>query len=321
MDPDARGERWQYWLARALHELGQRAEAREIYVELARGRGYYAFLAADRVGTPYRIEGMATPELQDVRAQVRELPAVARTRELLALDRTLDARREWRDATNQMNKEQLMSAALLASDLGWLDQAIFTLARTGFWEDLELRFPVSHLEQVVGAEHRTGLDRAWILAVIRQESAFNPDARSPVGAMGLMQLMPRTAKAVATRHLGQSAPRPSQITDPQLNIRLGSTYLAHVLERLGKNPVLATAAYNAGPHRVERWLPEQTMDADIWIELIPFGETREYVKRVLSYRAIYQHRLGQKPERLTTTMPPVLAANDFKAVKTSRQSG
>jgi len=308
IDPADREDRWEYWRARAMEQTGRSQEARDVYRELARGRGYYAFLAADRIESAYQIAGMPTPENAATRQRIRNLPAMLRVEELQALDRQLQARREWRDATARMNRDELMSAALLASDWGWLDQAIFTLARSGYWEDLELRFPVTHLDSVAGAEQETGLDRAWILAVIRQESAFNKGARSRAGAMGLMQLMPATAKQVATRNLKEAPPNGSQIVDPRVNIRLGSTYLADVLGQLNNNPVLATAAYNAGPHRVQRWLPDETMEADIWVELIPFGETREYVKRVLSYRVIYDHRLGRDPRRLSGAMPPVVAA-------------
>ena len=173
-----------------------------------------------------------------------------------------------------------------------------------YWDDLVLRFPLEHRNHVEHNAEMRGLERSWIFAVMRQESAFIADARSPVGALGLMQLMPATARQVA-RSLNQKRPKESDILEPRYNIQLGTTYLRHVLDELGNHQVLATAAYNAGPHRVNRWLPEERLDADIWVENIPFKETRGYVQRVLSYKVIYGKRLGDQPHRLADTMRPV----------------
>jgi len=232
------------------------------------------------------------------------LPGALRARELMRLGRGRDARREWRHLTLNMEPADLKAAAGLARQWEWHDQAIFTLARSGFWDDLELRFPVEHLELVEQYAERNGLGVPWVLAVMRQESAFAEDARSHAGATGLMQLMPATARGVA-RRLGRKRPSRSSLMQAEHNIPLGTAYLSEVYEQLDRHPVLATAAYNAGPHRVLRWLPRHTQEADIWVETIPFDETRNYVKRVMAYAVIYEKRLGLEPGSIMQRMRPV----------------
>lgn len=172
-------------------------------------------------------------------------------------------------------------------------------------DDLDLRFPLAFREPVMKQARRQEIDPAWIFAVMRQESAFSADARSPAGAMGLMQLMPRTAQQVA-RRLNTRLPSRGQLLQADTNIRLGSAYLRRLLNDLDENAALATAAYNAGPHRVKSWLPEGSeMPADLWIESVPFSETHNYVRRVFAYTAIYEQRLGLQPTRLTQRLKPV----------------
>jgi soluble lytic murein transglycosylase len=219
-------------------------------------------------------------------------------------------RREWRTLTRDLDEAGLMAAAYVADILGWHDQAIFTLARTGYWDDLNLRFPLRYRDLVAEQAWQTGLSEDWIFAVLRQESVFAPDVASSVGALGLMQLMPATARQVAQDLTpARGGPERSEILQPELNITLGSNYLAWMRDRFG-HPALATAAYNAGPQRVARWLPQHCMDADLWIISIPYEETRRYVERVLAYRVIYGARLGQEPVRLSELLPPVPGRSD-----------
>jgi soluble lytic murein transglycosylase len=219
-------------------------------------------------------------------------------------------RREWRTLTRDLDDAALMAAAYVADVLGWHDQAIFTLARTGYWDDLTLRFPLRYRDLVEEQAWQTGLGEDWIFAVLRQESVFAADVRSRAGALGLMQLMPATARQVA-RELtpARGGPGSAEILKPELNITLGSTYLAWMRDRFG-HAALATAAYNAGPHRVARWLPEHCTEADLWIISIPFNETRGYVERVLAYRIIYGARLGLGPVRLSDLLPPIPGRGD-----------
>ncbi|KOR28629.1 hypothetical protein TI03_04285, partial [Achromatium sp. WMS1] len=196
------------------------------------------------------------------------------------------------------------AAANLANVWHWHDQAIITLARSDFWDDLDLRFPLKHLKLVKQAAQDNTIAPAWIFAIMRQESIFAQDAVSPAGARGLMQLMWPTAQQVAGE-IGLPLPDTTALLDPSVNIKLGSHYLNKVLQRFDNNIVLATAAYNAGPNRVNRWLPKRTMEAEIWVENIPFKETRTYVQRVMAYILLYRLRLGLKPGSIVERMSPI----------------
>jgi len=305
-EPQRTSEGWMYWQARTLDELGRTAEAQQIFSKVARERSYYGFLAADRLDTPYYLANI--PLLVDASLQQKMMKqdAIARARELHTLGRLIEARREWALVTKDMNQDELQTAAKLAESWGWHDRAIFSLARTGYWDDLDLRFPLKYKAHIEKQANSNRLDTAWLFAVVRQESAFIPDARSGAGALGLMQLMPRTARQVSRRLHGRSLRSLSSLLlEPKLNIQLGSAYLRQVFDRLDQHQVLATAAYNAGPRRVKRWLPERDMPADLWVETVPFKETRTYLQRVLSYTVIYEQQLGHKPKRLAYRMPLV----------------
>jgi len=316
-------ETWTYWQARALAALGQQTEAEALYQELAMERTYYGFLAADRLGGDYHLEHIPL-EIEDeaLEQRIAALPGIERAREFYALGRLVSARREWEAAIRNMDEAHLEAASKLAYSWGWLDRSIFSLARAGYWDDLEMRFPLKHRKHVENHAGNQNLEIAWVFAVVRQESAFIADARSGAGALGLMQLMPRTARQVAKR-LRKNRPKGSVtrfLMQPSTNIRLGTTYLRQVLSELHDHPVLATAAYNAGPHRVKRWLPEQETSADIWVETVPFRETRTYLRRVLSYTVIYEQRLGLKPKRLQERMPPVKSPANIAKVQAKGRS-
>ena len=293
--------RWQYWSARALEKSGDTQAANVLFKAAAKDRGYYGFLAADKIGETYNLSHTELSVAGDSKKHFANKPAIKRITELYALNKNIEARREWYYLTRYLDQETLKIAAKVAHENHWRDRAIFTLAKTGYWEDLELRFPLLYISDVKQQARQTSLDPSWILAVIRQESVFMRDARSHVGATGLMQLMPATAKRVAKR-LGQKKPRRTDLEKPKKNIELGSHYLQYVWQQLNKNKVLATAAYNAGPHRVKKWLPIKDMDTDVWIEGIPFKETRSYVKRVMTYTVLYQHRQGEKHQAITDLM-------------------
>ncbi|MEJ2380802.1 MAG: transglycosylase SLT domain-containing protein [Gammaproteobacteria bacterium] len=297
--------RWRYWRARALEALGHQHEAERIYARLARTRTYEGFLAADRIGVSYSFENQALDFTSSQLQQLAHRPGIRRARELFALNRLLDARREWYAATRDLNDMQLQQAAKLAQSWGWYDRAILTLGRSRYRDDLKLRFPIVHRKVVLRQAHRVDINPAWAYAVMRKESAFNTEARSQKGALGLMQLLPQTARRVA-RDMNIRWHRSAQLYHPRFNIRVGMTYLRMVLDRFGDHPVLATAAYNAGTYRVRQWLPTaQSVPADIWIETLPYGETRDYLRSVLAFTAIYERRLGQRPTRLLRRMPPV----------------
>ncbi len=298
-------EHWLYWQARALDALQQKRRAESLYLALAARRSYYGFLAADRLALPYRVTSRPTSrESQDITI-LEHHPGILRARELFALGRIVDARREWYYATRDMAEWQLRSAAHLAHAWGWHDRAIVTMARTRHRDDLALRFPLVHRERILALASANDIEPAYAFAIIRQESAFTPDARSPAGALGLMQLLPRTARQVAAS-LGMPFSHRLQLLDVDTNLRLGMAHLGRMLRRYDHHPVLAAAAYNAGAYRVNKWIRhDHVTPADIWLETLPIAETRGYVRNVLLFTAIYQHRLGQQPRPLLQSMRPI----------------
>jgi soluble lytic murein transglycosylase len=302
---------WRYWRARALEQTGHPQDAERAYRALAGKRDYYGFLAADRLKVPYQFHDVPI-RIDDAtkRALLVQLPGLQRARELFLLQRHWEARLEWRYATRTLAQSDLKTAAQLAHEWGWHWAAIAALADADAWNDLALRFPTPYRDRVLASARESHVDPAWVYAVMRQESSFQPDIRSSAGALGLMQIMPDTGRRVAQR-LQFTLPNDYALLNTGTNIRLGAAYLSHALDRLQHNALLATAAYNAGPHRVSQWLPEDArMDADVWAETIPFHETRKYVKRVMEYTVIYQQRLQRDDASLQAQMPPILPALD-----------
>ncbi|MDY6979297.1 MAG: transglycosylase SLT domain-containing protein [Pseudomonadota bacterium] len=313
----AHSTRWRYWRARSLEELGRATEARSLYQLTAGDRSYYGFMAADRGGNPYHFDHRPLLFGQDDLRPLHDIPALQRAAELYALGRIADARREWNHLLPRLNEDQLLRAAKLAEEWGWHDRVIMTLARARYWDDLEMRFPLAHQQTVLSQARDQQIDPAWAFAVIRQESAFTRDARSHAGALGLMQLLPRTARSVA-RTLRMPMRGQHDILDVNNNITLGVRYLRKVKDRFHGHPVLATAAYNAGGRNVRRWLPDgQVQPADLWIEAVPFGETRKYLQRVLTYTVIYEQRLGRQPAPMLERMPPISANPEVTLSKTA----
>lgn len=303
--------RWRYWRGRTLEALGRSEEARPIYLSLAGQRDYHGFLAADRLGKPYAIPSipLAIPAT-DLETLLTRSPGLQRAKELYVLGRDTEANAEWRQATRNFDQATLKQAALLAHRWDWHSQAIATIARAEHWDDLDLRFPLAYRDGVVDNARAGALDPAWVYAVIRQESSFRPDARSPAGALGLMQLMPATGLEIA-RQLQDGHSDAAVLLQADTNIRYGVRYLHQILDRLQDNPLLATAAYNAGPNKVMQWLPARDpVPADVWAETIPYQETRSYVQRVMEYAAIYNQRLGtpEPDHKLDSRMKPVQPA-------------
>ncbi|MEQ8496117.1 MAG: transglycosylase SLT domain-containing protein [Gammaproteobacteria bacterium] len=299
--------RWRYWRARALAATGDEERARAIFETLAGERDYYGFLAADRLGRPYAFNHAPVDASAAENAALKARPGIARARELFLLDRRYPARREWFFELGQMDRRELEVAASVAAEWGWRNQAIFALGRARSYDDLELRFPVDHAVLAEKYAVQRGLDPARVMALIRSESAFVIDARSPAGALGLMQLMPATAREMA-RRTGLRLARLEQLYEPAVNIALGTAYLERMLARYDGNFAMAAAAYNAGPLRVRQWRGSSCTAADLWIDTIPFTETRRYVRRALFYAAVYEWRLGRDITRLTDVMPAIPAA-------------
>lgn len=286
--------RWRYWKARALHENGRGLEAREVFEALSEGQDYFAMLALGHLGRPLAVRYDPLIVSGEAVRRVGALPALQRAAELYALGRFGPARREWQLAQPGLDAGELAAAAAWAYGLGWHDRAIVASAATGHMTDLELRFPMPHREIVFAQAGAAGLSPALVYGVTRQESLFMSDVGSSAGALGLMQIMPQTGRRIAGWH-GEKLSHPMLLLQPERNIRYGTSYLRRQFDDLQNNSFLATAAYNAGQSRVKGWLPSIPMPSDVWVETIPFSETRNYVEKVAAYTAIYETRLGKAP--------------------------
>ena len=288
-------ERWRYWEARSLQELdpeGNADEIKSIYSELALRRDFYGFLSADILGQKYELVDRPVTSSKELMNSVKQSPGMIRAREFLALNRINSARREWRYTTRNFDIDEKKTAGIVAQQWGWHRKGIEAMASARYWDDLQVRFPLAFNTQVQTVAEFTKMEPQLLFAVARQESAFSPDARSRVGATGLMQLMPGTAKDTAKK-IGIKYKK-SDLLRPEINVKLGGSYLKQMMGRFEDNRILTAAAYNAGPHRVSKWLSDedQLLPYDVWIELIPFKETRRYVQNILTYSVIYGYRMG-----------------------------
>ena len=298
--------RWLYWRARALEALDRFPEASALYQGILGRQNYFSLLAADRLNEPYRIHHHPLSAVAEDILNLRKDPGIQRAAELFHLGRMNEARLEWVFSLQGKGPSQMRAAAVVAHDLGWHDRAIIAAANAGEWHDLELRFPISYLGLINQYAGKTDLDPVWVLALIRQESMFMAGATSPAGALGVMQIMPATGRRIASM-MGEDLPHPFLLFCPENNVRFGTSYLRTRFQELQGNPVLASAAYNAGVSRVRAWLPKEvSIPADIWVETIPFLETRNYIERVFTYKAVYRQRLGIEQKRLSELMPHIL---------------
>ncbi len=296
--------RWRYWHARALEETGEPDKANDIYARLAKERDYYGFLAADKINVSYNMNHYPLPENKEEYIRVESLPAIKRAYEFYKLGMLYPARREWHYALNKMTSYQMQIAAAVATQWGWHDRAIVTMGRAKAYDNLVLRFPILFNDLLDKYAKKRNIDPSWMYGLVRAESAFIEDVRSPAGAIGLMQVMPQTGRETA-KSIGLKGFKTSKLKQAETNIPIGSAYMKQMLDKFDGNMVLATAAYNAGPHRVSKWLPKQGCEQpDIWVEQIPFNETRKYVSRVLYFANIYDWRLETsiKPIRERMTM-------------------
>ena len=296
--------RWQYWLGRSQAQLGDKQAANQTFQNIISQRDYYSFLAADQLGQPYQMNHRPIVFEQAEFKSFSQLPAVATLREFYMMDMQLEARRQAYYLKLSMTPRELQLLATLTHQWQWHNQTIALLGKAQYWDALDLRFPVLFDTAILKASKTNGVDPSWLFGITRQESAFNPHARSPVGASGLMQLMPKTATQIA-KLINQPLKSQSELLNPDRNIQLGSAYLRRMYDQNQRNPVLATASYNAGPHRISRWLPEKALPADIWIENIPYNETRGYATSVLSYAAIFDYQRKQAITPLSDRMPAV----------------
>ena len=289
---------WRYWTIRSMQSNPLTTEhpaLQQMTESLAQERDFYGFLASDMLDKEYRINHRPVAiDPQRVTA-ITALPAMARARELRFHNDNLDANREWRQASANFTYPDWLAAAIVAGQWQWHSKAIASLGRAQYWDDVELRFPLAFADAINDAAQANQLDSPLLFALARQESAFDASATSPAGARGLMQLMPATAKSTARKYKIPYR-RKTELYDPETNIAIASRYYSELLKRFDGSRILASAAYNAGPTRVAQWLNKSdgTLPFDIWMEVIPYKETRAYVRNILMYSIIYSREMGQQ---------------------------
>ena len=282
---------WRYWKARALKTLGRDAEAQSLFTALSGEFSFYGQLAAEELGGRSRVPATTyKPGREEVQAMAA-LPVFQRALAFYRLNLRFEGNREWAWALRSFDDRQLLAAAEFARRSEIYDRAINTADRTRELHDFSMRYLAPYRDVMKNYVNPLQLDEAWVYGLIRQESRFIADVRSSSGAVGLMQLMPATARWVA-RKIGLKNFGAAQTSNVDTNLNLGTWYLRHVLDTLDGHPVLASAAYNAGPSRARAWRADGAMEAAIYAESIPFNETRDYVKKVMSNASYYGQQFG-----------------------------
>jgi peptidoglycan lytic transglycosylase len=287
MSDAQRGQaRWRYWAGRVAEQRRHPQEADAFYASVLGDDNYYAAMAAAHLQRPalphLEILAQDSPLLNEVAL----FPAFVRARELFRAGLLERAVAEWQYGLGLLDASERRQAILLAALWGWHDVAVATATQEGVFNDYELLYPRPYAALVEAGAKQNALETPLLFGLIRQESLFRIDAGSAAGALGLMQLLPETARRVA-RDTGHAIPQRADLFDPQVNIRLGAAHLRSLIDGFDGNLAVALAGYNAGANAAERWLPPTPLDADIWIENIPYNETREYVQRVLWHSVVF----------------------------------
>ena len=301
---------WRYWKARALRELGRGPDAEALLSELSTEFNYYGQLAAEELGAA-SASGMVTASYKPSETEVTAMlaqPAIQRTLALYRMDLRTDAALEWGWATSKLDDKQLLVAAEVARRGEMYDHTINTADRTVQLHDFNLRYPAPYRDAMQEYVRKNDLEEAWVYGLMRQESRFVTQAKSTVGAAGIMQIMPATARWIAQK-LGIKDYRRAFIHQLDTNFKLGTYYMKNVLSSLDNNPVLASVAYNAGPRRARQWRARIPLEGAIYTETIPFDETRNYVKKVMSNTVYYAKLFGQPPLSLKQRLGTIAAAD------------
>ncbi len=291
-------DEWRYWQADLLLERGREDEAKEILRSLMQQRGFYPMIAAQRLGEDYPLR---VDKAVAVNPALVQGPEMARVRELMYWNMDNTARSEWANLITSRSKPEQEGLARYAFDQNWWDLSVQATIAGKLWDHLEERFPLAYKDTFARYVSGKDISQSYAMAIARQESAWNPKVRSPVGASGLMQVMPATAAHTAQKFGIAGYTSPGQLLDPDTNINIGTTYLESVYQQFENNRIFSSAAYNAGPGRVRTWLGNSAgrIDAVAFVESIPFSETRGYVKNVLAYDAYYKYFMGKSAPLLT----------------------
>ncbi len=295
---------WVYWRARAHAEQGRHDEAQNLFTSIAREPHFYGMLAAEELGTlfPPPPQGERVPA--EARAAAAGHPGIQRALRFYQLEMPTEGVREWIRAVRGQPREFLVAAAHLALEHDLYDRAINTAELADPASNFGIRFLMPFREVIEPHAYRQELDLAWIYGLMRQESRFNIPARSHAGAQGLMQVMPATGQWVAQR-IGLSGYHPRMLNEPDTNVMLGTGYMRLILRDLDEHPVLASAGYNAGPGRAQRWRGDRSIDGAIYTATIPIDETRDYVEKVMANKVIYAAIIEQQPQSLKTRLGTV----------------
>jgi soluble lytic murein transglycosylase len=294
MHPDQAAEgAWRYWKARALKAKNQSLEANTLFAKLSTERHFYGWLAQEEldgaISAPLNMHKVTDEEV----AEIANSEAFQRVEALQRVDLRWEAKSEWAHASRNLDDKQLLAAAEFAQRRKWYDLAIITADKTTEMHDFALRYPTPYRDLIKDAAEDNAVDEAWVYGITRQESRFMHYAKSGVGAAGLMQLMPATAKWIAGR-AGVSDYHHGMIHDLDTNIALGTYYMGYTKDLMSGQETMATAAYNAGPSRAKKWMAAVPLEGAIYAETIPFSETRLYVQKVMANAHLYAPRLGLK---------------------------
>lgn len=320
MSDDARKTaRWRYWAARAAERNGETQLARQLYESVLLDDNFYSMMAAARLDQPLspNLEKLVVDDVQ--LAQIEQLPELVRARELLLSALRPLALTEWSYGLERLSEEARFQAIHLAARWGWYEQAIATATKQRVFNDYELLYPRPYDREVSAAAKLTNLPRELIYGVLRQESLYRHDAVSSAGAHGLLQLLPETARRTA-QSWKLTRPDREDLFVPATNVKLGAAYLRSLMDRFNGQTMVALAGYNAGPGAAARWLPSEAIDADIWVENIPYNETRTYVQRILWHTVVFnwlQNREPQQTKQWLARIEPI--ARERAALSTAKE--
>ena len=299
---------WVYWLGRAQKAGGRTTEADALFEKISSQANFYGNLADDELGRTVILPPKAKAPTSEEQRAARENPGIRRAMTFFRLEMRTEGVKEWNWSMRGMDDRELLAAADLAKRNQIWDRVINSADRTKSEHDYSLRFLSPYGEHVRPAAQNQSLDDAWVYGLMRQESRFITSAKSNVGASGLMQLMPATAKWVAKK-IGMQNYDHGRVNDTETNVLLGTNYMRLVMENLDNHPVLASAAYNAGPGRAKKWRADRPLEGAIYAETIPFSETRDYVKKVMSNSIYYSALFTGKPDSLKARLGTVGARN------------
>ena len=309
MSPTQRDQAdWTYWMGRALRQQGRSDEARTLFERYAGQASFYGILATEALGRTFTWPQPAPPaSAQDI-SQIQSLGDIRRAEALFQLNMRTESLREWNWAMRGADDRFLLAAAEYARRIGLYDRAINTAERTRNQHDFSLRYLAPYYDVFAKQAQVNSVDVAWVYGLVRQESRFTPAARSGVGAQGLMQVMPATGRWIAKK-IGANNYSPDWLTRVDTNVTLGTAYLSHVLSSLDDLPVLASAAYNAGPGRAKRWRDTKPLEGAVYAETIPISETRDYVKKVMANSVVYAVLFDGRPTQLEKRLGKVPATS------------